>query len=401
MSMVSGSMGMSTVTHSNEHLPSDVFTVMGYNVLADIHARPELYPHCGAEDLKWAQRRAKLKREIIYHHSDIVCMHDVQSDCDPEEGANSNPQTAASRHSPPIPALQPPPSEASEDNHYAYFTDALGEAGYRGSVYKRRRPAPGAKTSDLEIGQAIFWDTNRMEFMRRWAWSLSEDAQILSEYREVAVAVLLKHKPTQKPVLAVATRFSSTTNEQVLACQAHALLRRLARIRDALVVPVPIVVSLDLNAAPDSLAYRALHQGLLDFEEAPPIPAPPKDETGKKADAYEKFNRRADKLFEELEQCQLIPRPARNDRRSYSKDGEYNTTLPLKSAYAEVSGTETEFSVITEKERRLRDYIFTTGVEPVAVLTGIHEHIKDKHKGIPNPRFPSSHLPLIAALRMQ
>ena len=42
MSMVSGSMGMSTVTHSNEHLPSDVFTVMGYNVLADIHARPEL-----------------------------------------------------------------------------------------------------------------------------------------------------------------------------------------------------------------------------------------------------------------------------------------------------------------------------------------------------------------------
>ena len=48
---------------------------------------------------------------------------------------------------------------------------------------------------------------------------------------------------------------------QVLACQAHALLRRLARIRDALVVPVPIVVSLDLNAAPDSLAYRALHQG--------------------------------------------------------------------------------------------------------------------------------------------
>ena len=30
-----------------------------------------------------------------------------------------------------------------------------------------------------------FRDTERMEFMRRWAWSLSEDAQILSEYREV------------------------------------------------------------------------------------------------------------------------------------------------------------------------------------------------------------------------
>merc|ERR1719502_891110 len=266
-------------------------------------------------------------------------MHDVQSDCDPDDGGSSLTSTAASRHSPPIPALQPPPSEASEDNHYAYFTEALGEAGYRGSVYKRRRPAPGAKPSDLEIGQAVFWDTNRMEFMRRWAWSLSEDAPALSEYREVAVAVLLKHKATQKPVLVVASRFSSTTNDQVLAVQAHSLLRRIARIRDALVVPVPIVLSLDCNADATSLAYRALLQGQLDFEEAPPAP-PSKDESGKKQDAYEKFNRRADKLFEELEQCQLIPRPARTDRRAYNKDGEFNTTLPLKSAYKDVIGKE-------------------------------------------------------------
>jgi mRNA deadenylase 3'-5' endonuclease subunit Ccr4 len=399
MSMMSGSMGMSTVTHSNEHLPADVFTVMGYNVLADIHARPELFPHCGADDLKWANRRAKLKREIIYHHSDVCCLHDVQSDCDPADDANSRQGTAASRFSPPIPALQPPPSEANEENHFGYFCEALGEAGYKGSVYKRRRPAPGSKSTDLEIGAAIFWDTNRMEFMRRWAWALSEDAPALSEYREVAVAVLLKHKATQKPVLVVASRFSSTTNEQVLAVQAHALLRRIARIRDALVVPVPIVLSLDCNADATSLAYRALLQGQLDFEEAPPAP-PSKDESGKKQDAYEKFNRRADKLFEELEQCQLIPRPARTDRRSYSKDGDFHQNLPLKSAYAEVLGKEEPFSVYTEKDKRLRDYVFTTGVEPVAVLSGIHEHIVGKHKGMPSPRFPSSHLPLIAALRM-
>merc|ERR1719359_1755584 len=85
MSMMSGSMGMSTVTHSNEHLPQDVFTVMGYNVLADVHARPELFPHCKPDDLKWAQRRAKLKREIIYHHTDVVCLHDLQSDSDPDD----------------------------------------------------------------------------------------------------------------------------------------------------------------------------------------------------------------------------------------------------------------------------------------------------------------------------
>jgi len=135
--------------------------------------------------------------------------------------------------------------------------------------------------------------------------------------------------------------------EQVLAVQAHALLRRIARIRDALVVPVPIVLSLDCNADATSLAYRALLQGQLDFEEAPPAP-PSKDESGKKQDAYEKFNRRADKLFEELEQCQLIPRPARTDRRSYSKDGDFHQNLPLKSAYAEVLGKEEPFSVYTE-----------------------------------------------------
>merc|ERR1711937_829892 len=154
--------------------------------------------------------------------------------------------------------------------------------------------------------------------------------------------------------------------------------RRIARIRDALVVPVPIVLSLDCNADATSLAYRALLQGQLDFEEAPPAP-PSKDESGKKADAYEKFNRRADKLFEELEQCQLIPRPARNDRRSNSKEGEFHQNLPLKSVYATVLGGEVPFTVVTERERRLRDYIFCTGIEPIAVLTGIHQHILDKH----------------------
>lgn len=64
-------------------------------------------------------------------------------------------------------------------------------------------------------------------------------------------------------------------------------------------------------------------------------------------------------------------------------------------------GQEEDFSIITAKEKRMRDYIFSSGVEPVAVLTGIHKHILKKHQGIPNPRFPSSHLPLIAALRMQ
>merc|ERR1719253_67704 len=68
-----------------------------------------------------------------------------------------------------------------------------------------------------------------MEFIRKWAWDLSEDAPLLAEYREVAVCVLLKHKPTQKPVLVVASRFSNSQNEDVLAWQAHALLRRLAR----------------------------------------------------------------------------------------------------------------------------------------------------------------------------
>merc|ERR1719231_153971 len=166
ISLVSGTMGMATVQHSNEHLPHDVFTVMGYNVLADIHARPELFPHCKPDDLKWAQRRAKLKREIIYHHNDVVCLHDLQSDCDPDD----------SRTGLQVRYMQPgAQSEASEDNHFAYFADALAEAAYRGALYKRRRPPNGGSPKDLEIGTAIFWDPNRMEFIRKWAWELSED----------------------------------------------------------------------------------------------------------------------------------------------------------------------------------------------------------------------------------
>merc|ERR1712032_1254810 len=234
-----------------------------------------------------------------------------------------------------------------------------------------------------------------MEMMRRWAWSLSEDLPALSEYREVACCALLKHKPTQKPVMVVCTRFSSNQNDQVLSYQACALLRRLVRIRDALVVPVPVVIGCDINASPQSECYRTLTQGLLDIEDTPTsIPQNPAFKEDKK-NAYEEFNRRADRLFEELEQCQLIPRPSRVETRRRDKSDSLQQPLPFQSAAAKILGHDPEFTVYTAGEKRCRDYILVSGIEPVAVLDGVREKILSKACGLPSPRFPSAHLPVI------
>ena len=56
---------------------SGSFTVLSYNILADVYATSESYSYCPSWALSWPYRRQNLLREIVGYHADIVCLQEV------------------------------------------------------------------------------------------------------------------------------------------------------------------------------------------------------------------------------------------------------------------------------------------------------------------------------------
>lgn len=61
-------------------LAAGKFTLLTYNLLADLYVTPELYRHCPRWALDWAYRREALVREVAARRPDILCLQEVQSD---------------------------------------------------------------------------------------------------------------------------------------------------------------------------------------------------------------------------------------------------------------------------------------------------------------------------------
>ena len=56
------------------------FSVLTYNVLADLYATSEMYHYTPPWALSWAYRRQNILKEIVGHNADILCLQEVQSD---------------------------------------------------------------------------------------------------------------------------------------------------------------------------------------------------------------------------------------------------------------------------------------------------------------------------------
>ncbi|KAJ4839899.1 hypothetical protein Tsubulata_042751, partial [Turnera subulata] len=67
---------------SGEVQPSDgvKFTVLSYNILAEMYANQNMYSYCPTWALLWEYRKRNLLNEIIKYDADIVCLQEVQSD---------------------------------------------------------------------------------------------------------------------------------------------------------------------------------------------------------------------------------------------------------------------------------------------------------------------------------
>ena len=65
---------------SQSTLGSGRFTLLTYNLLADIYAKGDFASHCPAWLLHWQYRRRNLLRELLNYKPDILCLQEVQSD---------------------------------------------------------------------------------------------------------------------------------------------------------------------------------------------------------------------------------------------------------------------------------------------------------------------------------
>eukprot|EP00879_Flechtneria_rotunda_P016171 GHRR01016915.1.p1 GENE.GHRR01016915.1~~GHRR01016915.1.p1 ORF type:complete len:388 (+),score=95.80 GHRR01016915.1:221-1384(+) len=60
--------------------PNNRFTVLSYNMLADLYAKSDSYNHCPAWTMAWHYRKCNLLKELLTHKPDIMCLQEVQSD---------------------------------------------------------------------------------------------------------------------------------------------------------------------------------------------------------------------------------------------------------------------------------------------------------------------------------
>ncbi|EEA08005.1 endonuclease/exonuclease/phosphatase family protein [Cryptosporidium muris RN66] len=77
-----------TVTNNNHQSNGNVgslasnsrFKVLSWNILAEIYASQEAFPHCDAYMLSWTYRKTRIIVEILSHQPDIVCLQEVQTE---------------------------------------------------------------------------------------------------------------------------------------------------------------------------------------------------------------------------------------------------------------------------------------------------------------------------------
>ncbi|KMZ80177.1 hypothetical protein PVIIG_01957 [Plasmodium vivax India VII] len=130
----------STVTN-----PHNQFTIMTWNVLAEIYGTIEAFPHCDPYMLAWSYRKTKIIQEILNNSPDIVCLQEIQN-----------------------------------EHFLDFFKPSLGEFGYEG-VYKQKTKeiftSPSGKRRGGKYtidGCAIFYNKKKLKFVETYALEFSK-----------------------------------------------------------------------------------------------------------------------------------------------------------------------------------------------------------------------------------
>ncbi|XP_030448950.1 carbon catabolite repressor protein 4 homolog 1-like [Syzygium oleosum] len=238
---------------SDDRVSSGTFTVLSYNILADVYASSEFYSYCPSWALSWQYRRQNLLREIVGYRADIVCLQEVQS-----------------------------------DHFEEFFAPELDKHGYEALYKKKTSEVYGGNINTID-GCATFFRRDRFSNVKKYEVEFNKAAQSLTEALvpstqkktalnrlvkdNVALIAVLEAKFSnqggdnlgKRQLLSVANTHINVPQElkDVKLWQVHTLLKGLEKI--AASADIPMLVCGDFNSVPGSAPHSLLAMGKVDL----------------------------------------------------------------------------------------------------------------------------------------
>ena len=165
------------------------FSVMTYNLLADMLCTVEQFPTVPVPVLDWEYRAKVIASEVLGSGADVLCMQELQG-------------TAAG---------------AGADDHHSALARLLAEHGYEGR-YVRKRKRNGLDWPNAQIGNALFWRIDAFELIEHVEVPIAvtlnaccadePSAAHFGRGAQVGLCIALRHKVTRRTLVAATTHLS-------------------------------------------------------------------------------------------------------------------------------------------------------------------------------------------------
>eukprot|EP01018_Ginkgo_biloba_P005378 Gb_27365 [translate_table: standard] len=368
---VNGVDGVGSMELETRTAVSGTFTVLSYNVLADLYATNDMYTYCPPWALSWQYRRQNLLREIVGYHADILCLQEVQS-----------------------------------DHFEEFFAPELEKHGYA-AVYKKKTTEVYTGTAYAIDGCATFFRRDRFSLVKKYEVEFNKAAQSVTEalvpvsQKKVALSRLLKDNvalivvleakdtnhgidgpPGKRQLLCVANTHIHANPElkDVKLWQVHTLLKGLEKI--AASADIPMLVCGDFNSVPGSAPHALLATGRVE----PSHPELTTDPLG--------ILRPTSKL------CHQLPLVSAYSS-SFTRMVGGGAGLDRQRRRMDPSTNEPLFTNYTRDFLGTLDYIFYTAdsLTVESLLELLDEESLRKDTALPSPEWSSDHTALLAEFR--
>jgi len=323
------------------------FSVLSFNLLAEMLTTLEQFPAIEQSVLAWTYRRELIRKEIAYHSPSILCLQELQGT----------------------------PGGVGTDDHYAYFKTELGELGYS-SRYARKIRRDGTEFMGTQIGNGVFWREDEFEYIEHEVIPIAQrlcdacdDEPSKAHFgrgSQVALIVGLRHRALKRPLVVLCTHLSCNFQEPwAQVAQAFVAVRSAMAFAVKFGDATPVVMGADLNSIPGSGVHRLLTTS---------------------------------RLSAEHRDMAIV---AENVAMPFLR-GKAELRLPaaLHSAYKTVLGDDplfTNFAGPPSNFVGTLDYLMCDShLRPLQVLLLPSEDTVRLERCLPSSRFPSDHLPLLA-----
>ncbi|KAK1397675.1 carbon catabolite repressor protein 4-like [Heracleum sosnowskyi] len=347
---------------------SGPFTVLSYNILADVNATDNIYSYCPSWALSWPYRRQNLLREIVGYRADIVCLQEVQ-----------------------------------KDHFEGFFAPELDKRGYQ-ALFKRKTVEVFNSNGNAIDGCATFFRKDRFSHVKKYEVEFNKAAQSLvnavvpNAHRTSALNRLLKNNvalimvleakftnqgagnPSKRQLVCVANTHVNIHQDlsDVKIWQVHTLLKGLEKIASS--ADIPMLLCGDFNSVPGSAPHALLTSGKVD---------PFHPELG--LDPLE-ILRPANKLSHQLP---LVS--------AYSSFARISAGLGFeqKSRRMDLKTNEPLFTYYSRDFVGTHDYIFYSAdsLTVESLLELLDEDFLRKDTALPSPEWSSDHIALLAEFR--